>query len=130
MLKKIATPLILASFLMMAFFGFVTMSQGSDGRMENNCPFSATGATLCPQNAVAVVLHHISAYQSFLATPVGPNPAVLLVVFFVLSVTPILFRNFFIPIAFAGLLYKSPPAVSYNRKLMHWFSLFELSPAS
>src|SRR3989338_2053834 len=42
--KQILAALMLVSLLAVVFFGFATMSYGSDGKMEGNCPFSAMGA--------------------------------------------------------------------------------------
>jgi len=128
--KRIAAPLILASFLMVVFFGFAAMSQGPDGHMQGGCPFSATGSSFCPQNAVAVVMHHISAFQSFLNVPVGIYMTALILALLIFGVIIVLFASppvfiHTVPIRF---LYESPPLVSYNKKLMRWFSLLEYTP--
>ena len=129
--KKIAVPFILASFLMVALFGFVAMSYGSDGRMEGGCPFSATGATLCPQDALIVAMHHINAYQSFLNVPVDSTLILLMsvlllaVYILVLIVRPLLF------IIHTRLNHFShgPPLSARTRKITRWLSLLENSPS-
>lgn len=130
-MKKIAFPLMLAPFLMAAFFGFVAMTSGPDGRMQGDCPFSATGVTLCPQNAVAIAMHHISAYQSFLNVPTGFDLVALLsalggigIVVVLIATSPLVPST--VPVS---ILYESPPPISYNRKLVRWLSLFENSPS-
>ena len=129
--RKIIIPLTLVSFLMVAFFGFATMTAGQAGSMQGGCPFSATGASLCPQNALDVAIHHLSAYQSFLNVPIVFDLAALIIALFVVAVISMLFaRPILILAASTGLLYESPPLVSYNKKLIRWLSLFELSPAS
>ena len=131
MLKKIATPLVLASFLSVAFFGFAAMSYGPDGRMQGDCPFSVTGVSLCPQNALFGAIHHLSAYQSFISVPIGFNLTVLLIALFAFSIALILFWDppILTPIASAGFLYESPHPPSYNKKRAHWLSLLENSPS-
>lgn len=129
--KKIVAPFILASFLMVALFGFVAMSYGPDGRMEGGCPFSATGATFCPQDALIVAMHHISAYQSFLNIPVDSAMLLLMSALFfavyllVLIVRPLLFT---IPVR-TNHLSHGPPLSARTRKITRWLSLFENSPS-
>jgi len=127
--KKIITPFILASFLLVVFFGFIAMSSGPDGRMQGGCPFSATGVSLCPQDALAVALHHLSSYQSFISVPLHSAllaliSALFLVIYVVLlfSFHPFLYR----PPAFIS--YSAPPFTSQDRKIKRWLSLFEHSP--
>jgi len=129
--KKIVAPLVFASFLMVAFFGFAAMTSGQDGRMQGDCPFSATGASLCPQDILPGVIHHLSAYQSFLNVPIGFNLTVLLIALLAFSIAPILFWGslVLVPIAFEKVLYESPPSISYNKKRIRWLSLFENSPS-
>ena len=128
--RKILTPFVLASFLMVVFFGFNAMSRGIDGSMQVDCPFSATGASLCPQSAAPGVLHHLSAYQSFLNVPVHSGiPALVLAlcisIFFVLFANPFLL----IPIAPLKVLHKPLLRTLYDKKLIHWLSLLENSPS-
>lgn len=129
--KKIAVPFILASFLMVALFGFVAMSYGPDGRMQGGCPFSATGAALCPQDALIVAMHHINAYQSFLNVPVDSTLILLMGILLlaayllVLVVRPLLF---IIPVRLTHFSH-GPPLSARTRKITRWLSLLENSPS-
>lgn len=129
MFKKVAAPLILTSFILVTFFGFVSMSYGPDGRMQGDCPFSTMGTSLCPQSILPGVIHHLSAYQSFISVPVNsdittPLSALLIVVSIALvfSFHPFLYKSL-VPIS-----YSSPPCTSHHRKVKRWLSLFEYSP--
>lgn len=129
--KRIIAPLLLLSFLMVAFFSFAVMSYGVDGSMQGDCPFSTTGTPLCPQDALAMTLHHLSSYQSFFSVPVGFGLAELSIIFAVIGIALVLSTNLFsflytVPI---GALYKSPPAAVYNRRLTRWLSILENSPS-
>ena len=132
MFKNTIAPLVFASFLMAAFFGFTAMSNGPDGRMQGDCPFSVTGASLCPQDAVAAAVHHLSAYQSFLNVPVSLGFGTLISMFGLIGLALVLVASsppVPIPVASSGVLYTSPPLASYNKKLIRWLSLFENSPS-
>jgi len=128
--KNFAASLLLASFLLVALFGFVAMSSGSDGRMEGGCPFSATGAAFCPQDATAV-LHHIGAYFSFLNVPAGSATLALMsallfaVALLMLLVRPLLFQI----IAYGRRFNNSPPVSVRTHKITRWLSLLEHSPS-
>ncbi|MEK7609855.1 MAG: hypothetical protein AAB470_01890 [Patescibacteria group bacterium] len=130
--KKIITVLVLTSFLTVAIFSFAVMTRGPDGRMEGDCPFSVVGQSICPQDTVAVAIHHISAYQSFLNMPVGSGLTALIVsllfavcaALFILISSPLLG-----PPAVARILYDSPSIGLRSRKLTRWLSLFENSPS-
>lgn len=130
-IKKMIAPLLLASFLSVALLGFVAMSYGSDGRMEGGCPFSATGATFCPQDALTVAMHHIRAYQSFLNVPVDSTLILLMSTLFlavyllVLIVRPLLFA---VP-APINRFPHGPPLSARTRKITRWLSLLENSPS-
>lgn len=129
--KRIFAPLMVASFMLVALFGFVAMSYGSDGRMEGDCPFSATGAALCPQDALIVAMHHISAYQSFLNVPVDSTLILLMgilllaVYLLVLIVRPLLF---IIPARLTHFSH-GPPISARTREITRWLSLLENSPS-
>jgi hypothetical protein len=130
MAKKVVAPLALASFLMVVFFGFVSMSN-ADGRMQSGCPFSAAGASLCPQDALAAAVHHLSAYQSFFSVPIGFSLTAFLMTLFAFSIALILYWSppLLIPIASAEAFYESPPLSSHNKKRIRWLSLLENSPS-
>ncbi|TSC67323.1 MAG: hypothetical protein CEO19_283 [Parcubacteria group bacterium Gr01-1014_73] len=129
--KKITTAFILASFLMIALFSPYMMS--TDGRMSGNCPFSVNRTSLCPQGALALAIHHISAYHSFFNVFV--NSGITAIIFtlllalsaiLILSISPLLFR----PLAIIGRLHDFPPAIPRNKKITRWLSLLENSPSS
>ena len=130
--KKIVTPFVLVSFLIVVFFGFSAMSSGPDGRMQGGCPFSATGVSLCPQDTMAVALHHLSSYQSFISVPLHSAllalmSALLLAILFLLippahllSLQPLVqsrYRN------------HSPPVSARIWNITRWLSLLENSPS-
>ncbi|TSA45201.1 hypothetical protein D4R51_02270 [bacterium] len=107
------------------------MTKEPDGRMFGNCPFSAMGVSLCPQDIVAMVFHHASAYQSFINIPVNSGATAL--VSLLLAAFAILLASlgsFMLgsPAPF-GILYNPPPNTSYHRKTTHWLALHENSPA-
>ena len=121
--KKISTQLVLLSFLVMALFGFAGMTYGADGNMQGGCPFSTMGASLCPPSTLSSVIHHLSAYQSFMSAPLN-----LITVFLALvSVVFIFLFNSFLYRPLVPISYSSPPLTSHNRKMRHWLSLFEYS---
>jgi len=122
--KKIITIFALLSFLATALFSFVGMTYGADGDMQGGCPFSTMGASLCPQNALPSVVHHLSAYQSFMSAPLNLITVLLILtsLVFVFLLQPFLYRRL-VPIS-----YSSPPFTSHNRKMQRWLSLFEYSP--
>ena len=114
-------------------FSFATVMHGPDGRISGNCPFSAIGASLCPQDTVAIVLHHISAYQSFINVSVNFGTVALIIslllvpwMTFVVFISPSLLR----PLALVGILYNFPPDTSYKREITRWLALHENSPAT
>lgn len=129
--KKIAAPLLLVSFLLVALLGFVAMSYGPDGQMDGGCPFSAAGAALCPQDTAAVVLHHLGAFQAFLNVPLDStifaliSALLLLACLLVLKVRPLLFQ----PVAHRCYSNTSPPVSARVRKITRWLSLLENSPS-
>jgi hypothetical protein len=130
--KQIIAILVLTSFLSVAFFSFDMMMQGPDGRMVGDCPFSAMGASLCPQDTVAVAVHHISAYYAFLNVPIGSGAASLIILLLATaSIMLMIFREWMLPgpPQFLYSFYNSPPLDSNRRKITHWLSLFENSPS-
>ena len=128
--SKFIAVLTLVALLAIVLFGFATMSYGSDGKMEGNCPFSVMGAPSCPQDLAAAALHHISSYQSLLnATQV---PGVALIIALLLLVYGV-FIFFIRPPAFQpqliGYLRRSPHSSARDRETTRWLSLFEHSPS-
>lgn len=131
-LEKIAAPLILAAFVLIALFGFAAMAHNPDGRMSGDCPFSVMGESLCPQNNLAVAIHHISASHSFLNVPVSFGLMVSLIAF-LLTIAAIFAFSSSLPLfslpALASGCSDSPPVYSRDRKIIRWLSLFENSPS-
>ena len=129
--KKIIVPLLLTSFLAVLFFSLPMMGV-MDGSMPEGCPFGATGVSLCPTDAVAMAVHHISAYQSFLT--ITTQASLLMLIIFLLSAVAALLARFIYPLvinssALARSAFASPPADPQQRKITRWLSLFELSPS-
>ena len=129
--KKILAPLLLLSFTAVAFLSFATMSYGQDGHMQGDCPFSTTGTPLCPQDAFSMVLHHISAYQSFLNVPVDFGITALLMALSLIGIALMVSKRLFlqIPIILTRLWYEPPFITSQERKLTRWLSILENSPS-
>ena|SRR3989344_1275768 len=134
-LRKVTVSLILVSIVTVAFFGFATMTRGADGGMEGNCPFSVVGESLCPQNLAAAVVHHVSAYQSFLAVfaSAGTTTAMAAVLALLLALGAVLLFSFrslaYRPPAPARYFSNTPLTTSQDRAVIHWLSLFENSPS-
>src|SRR3989338_7220136 len=118
--KQILAALMLVSLLAVVFFGFATMSYGSDGKMEGGCPFSVMGAPLCPQDMAAAAIHHISAYQSLLNVPMGAGVTALFISLLLLVYGVFIF--FMRPPAFQPqlirYLYGSPHSSARDRETM------------
>lgn len=130
--KQIIISLVLASFLALIFFGFAFMMRGQDGSMQGNCPFSAMGMSLCPQNALATVFHYISAYQSFLNVFTHSDIMTLIMSLFFAVYAVFMFSLYlylFKSQKFISFVYNSQTPAPYNRKITRWLSLFENSPS-
>jgi len=130
--KKIISYIVLVSFLTVILFSFSVMMHGPNESVSNDCPFSAMGVSLCPQDAVAVVFHHISAYNSLFTVPVSFG-VVALILSLLLAVCTVLILSlrpppFALPVVIASFS-DSPSVTSYDRKITHWLSLFENSPS-
>ncbi|MEI6478859.1 MAG: hypothetical protein WCO18_01055 [bacterium] len=128
--KQIIASIVLMSFSVIVFFSFSLMMHGPEENMPGDCPFSNFGASICPQNIVAIVNHHISALNSFLSVFIGLDMMILMI-----SLVLILFTFILLSI--------SPPQLSflyldhfdlsasdlYKKKINAWLSLFENSPS-
>ena len=123
--KKVTTPLVLMSFLVMALFGFTGMTYGPDGSMQGDCPFSSLGTSLCPPSALPGAVHHLSSYQSFISVTLNFITVLLILVsaIFVFLFHLLLYKPL-VPVS-----YSSPPFTSQDRKIKRWLSLFENSPS-
>ncbi|MEK7515769.1 MAG: hypothetical protein AAB555_02465 [Patescibacteria group bacterium] len=130
-LKKIITPLVLLSFLVMALFSFSGMSYGPDGSMQGDCPFSSLGTSLCPPGALPGAVHHLSAYQSFINVPINSGITALIISLLITVFVALIFSFHQLPrIAPVRVPYHSPPFTSQDRKIKRWLSLFENSPSN
>jgi len=129
--KKIATSFVLASFLVLVFFGVFTMIHESDGQMQGDCPFSLVETSDCLQDTIIAVFHYISSYQSFLNVTVYSGMTVVLIS--LLASVILLFitsQNIFKPLTLIKNCFYEPPSVSPTiNKITHWLSLFENSPS-
>lgn len=129
-LQKFITALVLTSFLTIVLFSLASMMHGSDGRLAGDCPFSALGASLCPQDTMALVKHHLSAYHAFLNVTVDLGLTALIIS--LLLVVGLAFIVFIRPLLLGPpslVLSSSPPVNSFNRKIIHWLSRLENSPS-
>src|SRR3989344_1580663 len=132
-ISKVAVSLVLVSIVMVAFFSFATMAHSEEGNMQAGCPFSVIGATLCPQNLEAAVIHHISAYQSFFAI-FSTSGATALIIALLALVSAALLRSLW------SLVYKPPERIRYvfntptatpqDHAVIRWLSLLENSPST
>lgn len=131
-LQKTVTAFILVLFVATVFFSFASMMHEPETGMRADCPFSVMGEPLCPQNIAAAIMHHISAYQSFLAVFAGSGMtatiAVLLALFaaLLLLAAPLLLYK---PPEQENSFLRAPSAVRKDRKTTRWLSLFENSPS-
>jgi len=126
--KQFIVALVTLPFLTVALFGFATMTVGPDA-MPGDCPFSALGAPLCPDNAVVMALHHVAAYHSFLNVPIALGLLGLLLAMLSLAILLILLRAPPLPrYRPPPYFYDSPPSVVRIR-LLRWLARFELSPS-
>ena len=124
--------LIFVSFLTVVFLSFSVMTHGSNGSMQNNCPFSAFGASLCVQDVFTTIFNHISAYKSFFNIPTYSYITIFF--FFFASYCKhnfYIFIDYFLykPLIYIRRVINSPPFIIYNRKILRWLSLFENSPS-
>ena len=132
-LHKITDALVLAVFLATVFFGFATMMYEHGGDMQSDCLFSVMGASLCPQNIIAGAIHHISEYQSFLATLAGSGAMALLLAFLIILYPALRFAEglpLYRPPVSRTYSYRFSTRPSIDRKIVRWLSLFENSPAT
>ncbi len=123
--------LTLVSFMMLVFLGLTAMTHEQNGRMQGGCPFSAFGASLCPQDTFAVVFHKMFAYQSLFSIPTQFGAVISIISFlFVLLVAFTLVRVRLLESSksFEYSRAISPSVASY-RKITRWLSLFENSPS-
>ena len=142
--KKTISSLTLTIFVMITLFGFSFMAYDTNGQMDETCPFTNNGTSLCPQNTLAIAIHHTAALFSFINIPAGVNIMIMvlflliaLVAIFAISVLPLILARFLI-FSYVSLLdtyicipiwfnYKNNN--SLYQKILSWLSRFENSPA-
>lgn len=131
--QKLLAGLILTAFLAVAVLSFTVMMHESNGGGANGCLFSTNETTLCPQNVLALVVHHISSYQAFINVPVnfGMLAVLFSLILLVLAISVIRRAGILSPpqLVLVGRSLDSPPETSYKRKIIHWLSLLENSPS-
>ena len=132
LLKKAVVLLTLVSLLAREFFSFSFMAQGVDGQMQGDCPFSVMGVALCPQDALAAVAHHVSAYQSFLNVVASSGVTAIIVALLVALAAALLFS--LVPLLYAARarvrpLFNASLVVPQERERIRWLSLLERSPS-
>lgn len=131
-MKKLAiTTLFLLSFAGMAFSGFSMMSHTDEG--TGNCVASKVSATAeCPASGLAMVLHHVAAYQSFLTVLITQSIMVTLLILALVIIAVYLGQKIFSPPRYILRQYRW--RFLYNfvstqlQKITGWLSLLENSP--
>ena len=126
---RIITALIMVSLLAMALVGLTAMLHEPDGGMAGDCPFSAMGASLCPQDALAELAHHVSAYRAFFNVTVDIDFTVIVLLFVLVA---FLFFELSPPLrqpVFVRIDHGAPPPDSYQQMITRWLSRFENSPS-
>lgn len=130
--KKIIAGFILISFLSIVFFSMPLMMHNSDGAMTENCPFSFSDVSLCPQNLVAATVHHVSMYNAFFNVQVAYNLIALiasLIVAILFAYISNINFSLFKRLAFKFSSYIPPPFSVANKRIFDWLSLLENSPS-
>ncbi len=130
--KKNVAVIVLVAFSVLVLSGFGAAVHESGKQMMGDCPFSTAGVAICPQDVLSVALHHISAYNSFFNVPTSFG--LMILVLSVLLMVAALFVVFLWPPLlkqqFPVRILRDPPSVnSYDKKIIHWLSLFENSPS-
>lgn len=127
--KQIIVPMVLVSLLAAALFGFVIMVSMPDGQMAGDCPFSVAGSSLCPQNIVNMVIHHISAYHSFFNITIDSSLIAAITSLFLMAGFLISLPSLFGPPPLSLYRRNNLSLTTLSPKLVRWLSLFENSPA-
>lgn len=126
---KMISLIVFVSFVATVSFGFALMMH-EQGEMVGACPFSPAGAVSCSESMMTSVIHHISAYYSFLNVPAGMTVffALFLIGIFLIFVLSINYRPLR-PIVSLVTRADFSPIISSKKKIIHWLSLFEHSPS-
>jgi hypothetical protein len=106
------------------------MSFDPVNKMAGDCPFSAMGNSMCPQDISAAALHHIEAYSAFLSVPV-PDFVSVVIALLILAGFILFFitQSIFGPPVELAFTDVSHPKYQKDKKLIKWLSLFENSPS-
>ena len=131
MMKKYLSLLLLISILVIGVFGFISMNHTAGH--TTGCIASAVDNTPCPENIMAMAVHHIQAFISFFnVVPPIPLVAILALLFAVfLSIGSLFIKRQESILALIFWRAKCNPErqLVRSRKITHWLSLFENSPS-
>ncbi|OGI90970.1 hypothetical protein A2911_00345 [Candidatus Nomurabacteria bacterium RIFCSPLOWO2_01_FULL_40_15] len=124
-------------FLATAVFGFTAMNHGiHDGNVTGGCGIPVLNISICANDIVGMVVHHISAYQSFSQILVSHwQTSILLFLLFVFTTGVLLawhrflnlqLKHFLLPV-FLRIRFQTTKHIA-SFKFLNWLSLFENSP--
>lgn len=134
-MKYLASLLLIMSFVGIAIFGFSIFDHSMMDGSNAGCVASAIDGTACPTSIMDMILHHVSALQTFTTTVVPPISSWLLLL------TSLLLVAVSILLFYKDSLLPNPELLPqrlrdltlnslYNQqKITSWLSLFELSPS-
>jgi hypothetical protein len=130
MIKKLFTIFVLFSFLSIGIIGFSSIGHGIEH--TSGCIFSIADSTSCPENIIAMTIHHLQAYTSLLNV-LPPTQSLLMalllcsllvgLVFCLYKLTTHTSRSF----RLRSHDFEHPHIPSW--KIMKWLALFENSPS-
>ncbi|MFM2357517.1 MAG: hypothetical protein RJA61_254 [Candidatus Parcubacteria bacterium] len=130
MIKKLFTIFVLFSFLSIGIIGFSSMNHGIEH--TSGCMFSVADSTPCPENIIAMTVHHLQAYTSLLNI-LPPTQSLLVVLLLCSLLVGLVFclyklvthtsRSF----RLRSHSFEYPPIHSW--KIIKWLALFENSPS-
>ncbi len=132
--QKTLVFLILVSFLSLIIGSSLAMRHSMDAESSGGCPFSLTDTSLCLQNTIAAVTHHLSAYHAFLNAQPTFGMAALLALILLSIVALYVFGHILhsssppvVPVALLArtLSFRGEP----RQRIIRWLSLFENSPS-
>lgn len=131
---KTIALLVFLSFLSLVIGSSLAMRHSMDSESSSGCPFSLTDTSVCLQNNIVAITHHLSAYQAFLnVQPIAGMTALLALIFLSVWVLyafghkPDLLSP---PSALVAVLARTLPFPEKpQRRITRWLSLFENSPS-
>ncbi|HEY4515353.1 MAG TPA: hypothetical protein VJJ22_04370 [Candidatus Paceibacterota bacterium] len=132
--RQLITLIVAITFLSLVFFGFALMTHFPGSNMVGDCPLSVVaGSSLCLQDNLGVVMHHISTYQSIFEIPLENSMTAFLssILLTLLLVIYILFDQFTFyrtELQFVGHNKLIPLLSKKEDKITRWLSLLENSP--